>query len=101
MGKRKTKTTTLTKIDPSILKLKPQAVSQHATDDGTRVITAVRPIRHPPVTPDSLLDPTIFDAGVSSFYDEHSEDCDVDDGVSGGYYVSRVCFPPFYLLPRD
>lgn len=94
MGKRKAKVKVLTKIDPSILKPKPQAISQHAADNGTRVTTAVKPTLRPPVL-DPLLDPATFDADVSDFDNECLEDDGDNDDISRGYYVSRVrAFPP-------
>ena len=86
MGKCKTKVNTLTKIDPSLLRQ--HAISQHATDDGIRVTTALKPSR-PPVVQDPLQDPVIFDAGMLNHDDENLEDG--DDDISRGYYVSRVC----------
>ena len=93
MGKRKTKVNTLTKIDPSLLR--PQTISQHATEDGTRVTTSVKPSQ-PPVVQDPLQNPAIFDAGVLNYDSEHLEDG--GDDVSRGYYVSKVrVFLPSYL----
>ena len=97
MGKRKGKTKTLTKIDPSILKPKLQAISQHAADNGTHVTTTVNPNLQPPVDPYHLLDPATFDADASGFDGECLEDGGDNDDVSRGYYVSRVC--AFTLLP--
>lgn len=84
-GKRKAKKT-LTKIDPSTLKQRPQATSQHAADNGTRVTTTVNPILQPPVIPG--LDTFTFDADASNFDEEFLED---GGGASRGYYVARVC----------
>ena len=83
----KRKKTTLTKIDPSSLKAKPQAVSQHATDDGIRVTTAVNPIPDPPPFAPADLDD--FTADLERLVDEYLEDDTLDD-VSRGYYVARV-----------
>jgi len=96
MAKRKVKKT-LTKIDPSILKPKPQAISQHAADDGIRVTTTVEPV-YPPVAPDPLLDPAILEAIFDAETSDLTGDEDFDDGVSRGYYVARVCVL-FPLLP--
>jgi len=88
---------TLTKIDPSILKQKLPAISQHATDSGSRVTTTVEPVL-PPIIQDPLLDPTFFGADVSDVGEGSFEDGGGDDGVSGGYYVARVrisLLPPF------
>lgn len=93
MGKRKAKNSTLTKIDPSILKPKMVAVSQYAAHGGARVTTAVNPIRAPPV---SSIDPFAFDFGFDSHVeneeeDEEDEDEQGEDDVSKKYYVARVC----------
>lgn len=88
MAKRKLKTNTLTKIDPSVLKPKPLAVSHHATDSGIRVTTALNPVRPPLATP--LLEPDIFDADPSNFAEEGSDFCDSDGDVSKGYFTAQV-----------
>lgn len=86
MGKRKAKNT-LTKINPGVLKYKPVAVSQHASQGGARVTTTVNPICPPSTAPPT--DP-FFDPDPGNF----SEECDEDDGteedVLREYYVSRV-----------
>jgi len=86
MGKRKK--VTLTKIDPSTLKPKPHAVSQHAAEGGVRVTTTVKPARQPP---DFAID-------VSSFNEEHTEGNDTDEDISRGYYVARVRIFPFFSV---
>jgi hypothetical protein len=85
MGKRKVKSKLLTKIDPALLKQKPQAISQHAASDGTRVTTTIKPACQP------LVLPAIFGADTLNFNKEHSEDGDDDDEVSQEYYITRVC----------
>lgn len=76
MGKRKAKNQTLTKIDPSVLKPKPAAVSQHAACDGTCVTTAIKPPQ-PPVTPEDLFDFNVnpADVGDEWFEDDDDEEC--------------------------
>lgn len=89
--KGKARLKTLTKIDPSILKPKPQAVSQHSKNDGTRVTTTINRAPQP-------VAPADFDPDVSNFIAKPLEgDSSDDDGVSRSYYVARVC--PFSLLP--
>ncbi|KAF9782642.1 hypothetical protein BJ322DRAFT_1022239 [Thelephora terrestris] len=88
MGKRKLKNKTLTKIDPSIFKAKPQAVSQHATNDGECVVTAVE-LSHPSLAPESLLYPDLFDADIKNLDDEGLEDDGANEGVPKGSYVGR------------
>ena len=90
MGKRKSRNktlvTTLMKIDPSTIKPKPTAVSQHATQNGMRVTAAINPVVQlpPPVDPIVFnFDPESPDEDPVAHYEE--EDC------TGGYYVSRVC----------
>jgi len=89
MGKRKprnkTLATTLTKIDPSILKSKPAAVSQHAARNGTRVTTAINPLVHPPPP----VDPIVFNFDPESIDESPIAYCGEEDRT-GGYYVSRV-----------
>jgi hypothetical protein len=91
MGKRKTKKT-LTKIDPSILKLGLHAVSQYAAGDGARVTTTVKPSRQLPAILEDLPD---FSANTSGF-NEPTEGNDTEDDVSRGYYVARVCDFSFF-----
>lgn len=81
---------TLTKIDPSALKPKPFAVSQHATRSGVRVTKTINPIRQPPV------DPLILNLDPANFGEEPTGDATSDEDVSRGYYVARVC--TFHLL---
>ena len=78
--------TTLTKIDPSILKPKPAAVSQHAARNGTRVTATINPLVHfpPPV------DPIVFNFDPESIDENPIAYCGEEDRT-GGYYVSRVC----------
>jgi len=90
MGKRKVKST-LTKIDPSLLKPKPYAISQHAAENGERVTTNIRPAHQPPE------DLPNFAADTSSFNEEYAEGDETDDDISRGYYVARVCSFPFFL----
>jgi len=90
MPGHRTKVKTLTKINPSVLKPKLEAVSQHSAGDGKRVTTAVKPVRQPPASPHPLQDLDIFCADVSGFNEEHLED-DEGDEVGRGYYVARVC----------
>ena len=90
MGKRKAKST-LTKIDPSILKPKLCAISQHAAENGGRFTTTVRPTHRPPE------DLPNFAANTSSLNEEYVEGDETDDDVSRGYYVARVCNLPFFL----
>lgn len=71
MGKRKKGNQVLTKIDPSALKPKPLAISQHAAQDGTRVTTTVKPVRQALPAP---VDPFVFNANPADFEEELSED---------------------------
>jgi hypothetical protein len=90
MGKRKSKNKTLTKIDPSILKPKLIAVSQHAAHDGARVTTTVNPARVLPVSP---VDPLAFDfdpGGFNEDFEEDEEDQE-EESILREYYVARVC----------
>ena len=87
MGKRKTRSKTLTKIDPSILESKPAAVSQHAAQNGARVTATVNPIFQPPLSP---VNPLVFDLDPGNFNEEHLEDDVGDKDASRGYYVARV-----------
>ena len=84
----KRKKTTLTKINPSSLKVKPQGVSQHADDDGIRVTTAVNPIPDPP--PFTPADPDDFTADLERLVEEYLGDDIVGDDISRGYYIARV-----------
>lgn len=86
-GSRKRLSTTLTKLDPAILRPKPQAISQHAAGNGTRVTTTIKPVRGPP---EKLEESGIFNADPSNFRDEHHEDGASEDEVIKEYYVSRV-----------
>lgn len=87
MGKRKARNRTLTKIDLSTLKFRPAAVSQHATQSGTRVTTSITPVRQPPAPPIDSID---FDLDPTNFDGEHSEDNLAEEDVSRAYYVTRV-----------
>ena len=95
MTKHKSKKVTLTKIDPSILKPKPVATSQHASHTGARVIATVNPVRQPLPPADSLgfnLDLGNFDSdpGHPDLDPGNvGEEC-VDDDDSRAYYVARV-----------
>jgi len=83
MGKRKARNfKTLTKIDPSILRSKPTAVSLHAAHDGTRVTTILNPVRAPPVSP---IDPLAFGLGRGDL----NEDLEEEEDASKAYYVAR------------
>lgn len=86
MPKRKAKTETLTKIDPSTLKYKPPAVSQHSDDRGTRVTTTLNPVQ-PPLF--ATLPEPVFSADPSHFGENHPDDGD-DNDASGGYYSTQV-----------
>ena len=89
MARHKTaKSTTLTKINPSVLKPKPVAVSQHAAQDGTHITKAVNPIRQPPVP---LVDPLAFSLGLENFNEESTGDVINGEDISRGYYVAWVC----------
>lgn len=91
MVRQQAKKSTLTKIDPSSLKKpKPKASSQHATQNGRRVTTSVKPAYQPPPALEPLLDPAIFGEDVQDFDDEDFEDADADEGTSRGFYVARV-----------
>jgi hypothetical protein len=95
MAKRKLKTGTLTKIDPSILKPKPVATSQHAGHKGARVIATVNPVRQPLPPADSLgfnfdLENFDSDTGHPGLDPANIDEECVDDGDSRGYYVARV-----------
>ena len=83
MGKRKTKSKNLTKIDPSLLKPKPVAISQHVAPNGLHVTTAVNPILEHLVP---LVGPLGFDFDPASFDGEHSE----DDVTGEDYYAAQV-----------
>ena len=85
MSKRKAKDRLLTKIDPRVLKLKPQATSQHVAENGTRVTTTIKPGCQPPVVP------VVFGADALDFEDDHLEDGSSDDDVANEYHVTRVC----------
>jgi hypothetical protein len=88
LPKGKAKLRTLTKIDPSILKPKPQAVSQHSRNDGTRITTTINHVPQPAA-------PANFDPDVSNFIAKQLEgDSTDDEGVSRSYYVARVCPSP-------
>ena len=88
MGKRKVKGKTLTKIDPTVLKYKPAAVSQYLEHDGTRVTNTIHPTRRPPVP---SADTFGFDLDPANLNSELLEDNLVDEDTSKAYYVSRVC----------
>lgn len=92
MGKRKAKSETLTKIDPSTLKLKPLAVSQHATGNRRRVTTTLKPIRPPLATP--LPDPGIFNAEPSNFTEQ-----DLDHGDEGGLGDEEAILREYFTGP--
>lgn len=98
MGRRK-KNNTLTKIDPSILKLKPQAIAQHAASDGKRVITAVEP-SHPLLASEPLLHPDFLDTEIKNFDHEGLEDDGTDEDISKGPFTARVRFFALSLVPR-
>ena len=89
MGKRKprnkTLATTLTKIDPEILKPKPPAVSQHAASNGARVTATINPVVQLPPPVDSI----IFDFDLESIDENPVAYCGEEDHT-GAYYVSRV-----------
>jgi hypothetical protein len=93
MGRHpKSKKSTLTKIDPAILRPKPQTISQHASHTGVPVTTPVNPVRDPP-----LEEPATFNADPSNFKGEYSEDGFSEEEVVRDYYITRVrCFfsPP-------
>jgi hypothetical protein len=84
MTKRKAKKTTLTNIDPSLLKPKTLAISQHATSNGARVTTPIRPAHKTP----PRVDPVILDFDPSTFDREwleaevDEEDTDEEDFIS-------------------
>lgn len=87
MSKRRSKKTTLTKIDPASLRPKLQAISQHASEDGTTVTTAVNPPRNPPPFDES----DIFNANPLNFKGDSLGDDSNEDEVAREYYVARVC----------
>ena len=92
MAKAKVKNTTLTKINPSVLRPKPAAVSQHAALDGTRVTTAVNPVHVPPIPPtDSLA----FDLDFGDLDKDLEEEEEEEADILKEYYVARVR----YILP--
>ena len=99
MGKRKVKNKVLTKIDPSLFKLKPQATSLHAAGDGTRVTTTVQLTNHSDSLKALPTSPNFF-VDVPDTTNEGWGDDGADDDVSRGYYVARVCFfsPLCYVL---
>ena len=92
MKKRKSRLyrQTLTKIDPSILKPKFTAISQHATGSRGRVTTIVNPVLSP--------EPTVFDTDLLTFAEKHLRDEDNNDNdvgdndndVARGYYADSV-----------
>ena len=105
MKKRKSRlqNKTLTKIDPSILRPKPLAISQHTSSSCTPVTTTINPVQ-PSFAPPS--EPTLFEADPSSLAgdclsDEGSdsnEGNDDEDNVARGYYAGRVCnFRPVHF----
>ena len=100
MGKRKprnkTLVKTLTKIDPSIFKPKPAAVSQYATQNGTCVTSAVNPIVQPPPP----VDPIVFNFDLESIDEDPVAYDGEEDGTGEGYYVSRVCNLACRCVPR-
>ena len=100
MGKRKlrnkTLAATLTKIDPSIFKPKLPAVSQHATQDGTRVTSTINPNVQPPPP----VDPIIFNFDPESINEDPVAYDGEEDGTGGGYHVSRVCNLARRCVPR-
>ena len=77
MARRRAKKTTLTNIDPSLLKPKTLAISQHETSNGTRVTTPIHPIRETP----PAVDPVVFDLDPSNFDREWFE-AEADEGDS-------------------
>lgn len=85
MSKRKAKGRLLMKIDPHVLKLKPQATSQHAAENGTRVTTTIKPGCQPPVVP------VVFGADTLDFEDDHLEHGSSNDDVVNEYHVTQVC----------
>jgi len=89
MAKHKAKNT-LTKIDPALLRPKPQAISQHATHRGVRVTTTVNPVRQ---TLPPLPEPDIFSADPSKFSEEDLDvvDDSDDENAPKAYYAGRVC----------
>lgn len=85
------------KINPRILKPKLAATSQHAANDGTRITTAVNPIRASRVT---LFDPLAFGldlGGLNVGVEEGEEEEEEEEEVSKVYYVDQVCVfcPPW------
>ena len=96
MGKRKVKNKTLTKIDPSVFKPKPQATSLHDAGNGIRVTTTVK-LTGPSQPPEALLDSAAFHVDIPNTTDDV-----IGEDVSRGYYVARVCsFSPIPLLETN
>ena len=94
MGKRKGKSSTLTKIDLSTLKPKPVATSQYAGRNGARVITTVHSVRRPLPPADPLgfdLDLANFNDDLGNFDEEPASHDTGEEGDSGGYHVAQVC----------
>ena len=89
MGRHpKAKKSTLTKIDPAILRPKPQTISQHASHAGVPVTTPVNPVRDPPEI--LLEEPAAFNADPSNFKGDYSEDGFSEEEVVRDYYITRV-----------
>ena len=96
MGRQKSKRKTLTKIHPSLLKPRPQAISQHAADKRTLITTTVNLTSRAPPPLEPLPDVGISDADLQNLIDENLRDDGAEEDISRGYYVARVCnlFPP-------
>ena len=67
---------TLTKIDPALLRQKPPAVSQHADDSGAPVTTTINPTPFSAIPPE---EPVFFGTDVPNFGDGYPEG-DVTEG---------------------
>ena len=95
MGKRFKSKKTLTKIDVSTLRPKVQAVSQHASEDGTPITAPVNPVC------DLVEDLDSFNADALNSMDKYLEDVVSEDEAAREYYVARVCLSVFPSVYKD
>ena len=84
------KISTLTKIDLTILVLKPQVILQHIASDGKIITNIAKPVYDSPVELD------IFNANPSNFKDDYLEDNATEEEATRGYYIAQVC--PFVFF---
>jgi len=80
------------KIDPSILKPKLAAVSQHVAHGGACITTTINPVHQPQAPP---FDPLGFDPDPANFSEEHFEDDGSEEEIAREYYMAQV--HTFYL----